>query len=136
MNARIPLLILVTWALCATGCSPSTATVEGTASYKGQAVERGSIDLVPTEGTEGTAARAVIEGGAFKIAGPMAPGKYLVQVRWPKATGKKIKVEADAPGAVNGEVDEMKQVIPPEFNEKSTLKRDITAGRNTLKLEL
>lgn len=135
MIPRIQSAALVILAFCA-GCGSSAATVEGTASYKGQPVEHGSIDLIPTDGSEGVAARAIIERGAFSVAGPVTPGKYLVQIRWPKATGKKIKTAIDGPGVVNGEVDEMKQVIPPEFNEKSTLKRELSAGRNTLKLEL
>lgn len=127
-------LVLLSGCCCFGGCGG--VTVDGYVAYKGEPIERGSIDLVPTNQTAGTAARAAVERGVFALPGELKPGEYVVQFRWPKKTGKKIKVDADAPGAVNGEVDETIDVIPTGYNEKSTLRRELAPGRNYLKFDL
>ena len=52
-------------------------------------------------------------------------GVYRVEIRWPKATGKKI-VESDS----GAEIDEMKEAIPLKFNEKTELTIEIKKGLN------
>lgn len=61
-----------------TGCGASTATVSGTVSYDGTAIEKGMVTFTP-EGTAGSVVGAEILAGKYTAKG-VAPGKNIVQV--------------------------------------------------------
>jgi hypothetical protein len=56
----------------------------------------------------------------------MPSGKYKVQILWMKSTGKKVPS-----GDGDLKNDETKQILPPEFNSRTTLTADIGSGQNT-----
>lgn len=128
---------IIGWLLLTlTGCTEPLVMVEGRVTLQGENVARGTIDLIPADNTAGTNGRAVIEQGAFKLTSEMQPGRYLIRISAPQATGKKIKVEEGAPGAVGGELDELRETIPPEYNQSSTLQRELKSGKNVLDFRL
>lgn len=126
--AWLPLLVLA-------GCGPARSSVEGTVTLAGQAVERGTVHLIPAADT-GEAVQATIDNGRFRVS-EMTPGTYMIRLSSPQKTGKKIKLADDAPGGSAGaEVDELLEAIPAEYNQNSTLQREIKPGRNVLEFSL
>lgn len=109
------------------GCGGGAASVEGTVSFNGEPVDDGGINFVPADG-KGTKAGAEIKGGKYTVPserGP-APGKYKVEVYWNKKTGKTVTDAADT----GAKTSETKQVIPEQFNAKTTLTADLKGGDN------
>jgi hypothetical protein len=122
------------------GCSGSNGRypVEGTVTLDGQPVEGGVIVLFPVDDNPADPARrgkayGTIQNGKFLLQGDRgaAPGKYRVEITWFKKTGRQIPSN-DPPN----KIDETKQVIPKQFNEKSTTFVEIKPERNTLHYEL
>src|SRR5262245_38511749 len=100
--------------LLATGCGPRSGNrvaVSGTVTFDGQPVDGGAIVFLPQGDGASDRARSGsgIEAGKYAIPaekGP-APGKYRVEIRWPRPTGKQIPSD-DPPNLM----DETRQVIP------------------------
>lgn len=118
--------VIVLLCLCA-GCDsrPKTVGLQGEASFDGHAIERGTIDFVPVDGTAGGSAGAPIAKGRYEIsakAGLFPDGTYLVRIIGLRKTGK----TAMAPnrlmpkGSLLVELDE--NFIPPIYNIDTTLK--------------
>ena len=107
---------------CLTGCNrhPDRASVEGTVSFQGQLVERGTVELHPLDGTTGPMVGSVIENGRFRIPaekGPLVGGTYRVRILGMKKTGQK-QVNRDRSNAAS---DIYVNVIPVEYNSQSKL---------------
>jgi hypothetical protein len=109
---------------CLTGCGhDGLASLSGTVSYDGLPVEKGTITFLPADGKGPTAAT------------PIAGGKYSVKV----ACGRKVvkiegfKVLGQHPFSPNNPrmVIDQQQIIPPCYNTKSELTRDITRADGT-----
>ena len=102
------------------------AAIKGKVTFGGEPVENGAISLIP-ESDKSRRAGGLILKGEYSITEPNGPnlGAYRVEVRWPKATGKKI-VESDS----GAEIDEMKEAVPSKFNEKTELTIEIKNGLN------
>jgi hypothetical protein len=114
-----------------TGCAGSRrASVEGKVTLDGQPVEDGAIRLLPAGDTKAPAVGAVITDGEYAIDaenGPF-PGRYRVEIRSSRPSGKKVPVPPPAPAGAM--MDEMKEAIPAAYNTSSTLFIDIVAGSN------
>jgi hypothetical protein len=113
------------------GCAGSKrGSLEGRVTFDGQPVDDGSIRLVPAGDTKAPVVGAVITDGEYVIEaekGPV-PGRYRVEIRSPRPTGKRVPVAPPAPpGAM---MDEMKEAIPADYNTNSTLVIEIVAGKN------
>jgi hypothetical protein len=122
--------------LCAcAGCSAGRVRVEGTVTLDGEPVDGGSISFFQGSGPGSDKGNAPILGGKYVIAGDrarnLAPGSYSVQIYWIQRLAKAglNAASADTSPAV-------KQLIPPQYNTKSTLTRDLTPGLNTLDFDL
>ena len=116
------------------GCSGQPA-LQGTVTLDGAPVDGGAVSFVPTGGAGGTGAvGAQIVGGKYTIREDqgLAPGSYRVEIVWKKKTGRQVP----APGDPGNTVDETAQVIPPQYNTKSTLTADIKPGTSTLDFDL
>ena len=109
------------------GCSSNETTIEGDVTYDGQPVERGSITFEPTSG-EGPSAGGAIQNGRYAIdAAGVTPGEMIVRISAIRSTGKKIAAgPPEPPGTM---VDEVRPYIPAAYNEHSTLKAQVTAGK-------
>src|SRR5262245_44741406 len=71
--------------------------VEGTVTYDGQPVKAGAIAFVPAD-NQGLSSGGTILDGKYHIPASVGPktGKYRVEIRWAKPTGKKFKSETGA----------------------------------------
>lgn len=127
---RVLLLALGCLVVGLAGCG-SGASISGTVTLDNQPVEMGAISFLPMDGKEGARGGASIENGKYTVPAEKAlpPGKYKVEIRWPKKTGKKIPNE-DMP------MDETKEAIPPQYNSKSTLTVELTSGQNEKNFDL
>lgn len=105
--------------------------LEGTVTLDGQPVDGGGITFVGT-GTGGEKASGRIDGGKYSFESKLAPGTYKVEINWLKSTGKQIPNKSD-PGT---SVDDVKQVIPMEYNSQTKLTAEIKSGSNTNNFEL
>ncbi|UUO08299.1 hypothetical protein M4951_08275 [Blastopirellula sp. J2-11] len=132
---RIVLLLVLTG--CGRGYNgPERASISGRISLDGQAIETGTIEFLPTAETAGPTAGAKISGGLYEIAEKQGPvlGRYQVRIHAHGKTGRKI-----SPGSLEAAgtmIDEIGEIIPSKFNEKTTLERDVVAGKNQIDFEL
>ena len=119
---------------CGSGAS-ARSPVHGSVSYDGEPVDFGGIAFLPEDEAEGEHRPRVtgdFHDGHYDLdarRGPL-PGKYRVQIYWHKKTGKKV------PGEGGRQKDEIKEGIPPKYNEKSELIRDVQPGANTIDFDL
>ena len=129
--ARAGLLTMAMAWGCAAG---DRAELQGTVTVAGTAVEEGSIALVPVAGTSGRSAGAFIAAGRYRLGDRegVRPGRFLVQIAAVRKTGKMVE-NAAVPGT---QMEEVADIIPPEYGHKSTLEVDIKPGVNTLDITI
>jgi hypothetical protein len=110
---------------CLVGCGRSggLTAVSGTVTYDGKALEKGLISFVPADGNGPTAAAPITDG---KYAVKVAPGKKLVKVEAYQVTGQHPFSRYNPRIVVD-----QKQILPPRYNTKSELTRDITPTDHT-----
>lgn len=130
-SGRSVLLVAV---LCAcTGCGPGYPRIEGNVTFDGAPVDGGSISFFQGGGPGSDKGNAPILGGKYLIEGERAknltPGSYTVQIHWIQRLAKSNPGNVDTSAAV-------KQLIPAQYNTKSTLTREITSGTNKLDFDL
>jgi hypothetical protein len=116
--------LLVVIAVGAGCASESASSVHGKVTLDGQPVAAGNIVFLPATGS-GRKAAAAIEQGSYALApaDKLIPGRYRVEISWPKPTGRKIP-SAD-PGT---QADEMREAIPAKYNTDSKLTVEIGKG--------
>ena len=120
---------------CGKGDGLNRASVEGKVTLDGTPVEKGSISFVPTAGTKGPSVGGTIENGRYSLPSANGPvvGKYRVEIHAPRKTGKQIQ----APMAPKGTMtDEVADAAPAQYNSKSTLEKEIKAGKNEIDFDL
>jgi hypothetical protein len=107
--------------------------VSGSVLVDGQPLKTGSINFVP-EGGLGPTAGSPITDGKYQIgrSAGLWIGKNKVVIRANRKTGRKITNAMD-PGAT---IDEQAEMLPPEYNTKSTLIKEVVAGANTFDFDL
>ncbi len=108
------------------GCSDPLARQEitGEVTLKGQPVEDGVIQFAPLDG-QPTGDGAQIVKGKYRIpkAKGLSPGKYRVAIYAGNGTTGEGDASPDSPNAGRAVARER---VPPEFNEKSTLIKEVT----------
>lgn len=131
------ILFLLALAGCGRGYNgPERASVLGRVTMDGKAVESGIIEFVPAADTPGPTAGAKINNGVYEVAEKNGPvlGKYLVRIHSHGKTGRKISAGSLEPaGALIEEVGEM---VPAQYNEKTTLEREVVSGENQFDFDL
>ncbi|MBA2116424.1 hypothetical protein [Bremerella alba] len=121
-------LALLFFAALAAGCNEDgKISVDGTASWNGQPIEKGYIELQPIG--EGHFASAEIVDGRFTL--QTTPGKRLVKVIAKKKVG-----ETPPSDRIPEAQPIMFQFVPPKFNSESTLEMEISASQPSLAVEL
>jgi hypothetical protein len=129
--------------LFAFGCGDSVPSVHGKVLWNGQPVEDGVVIFISQAGGTKVGQDAVLtvtngeyssDARTYPLAGP-----NRVEIRAQKKTGEmKTIPKPDAPigskETVTYEV--TRQYLPEQFNDKSTLQRDIEGGSNELDFEL
>jgi hypothetical protein len=126
-----PAAILLAVLCACAGCGPGRPRIEGTVTLDGAPVDGGSISFFQGSGPGSDKGNAAILGGKYVIEGDRArnltPGSYTVQIFWlQRASGEG---QGDAGPAV-------KQLIPPQYNTKSTLTREVKSGTNKFDFDL
>lgn len=122
-------------AAAAFGCGSSgdqRVEVKGSIKVDGQPMEIGVVTLLPMDGQKRKSGGVIRAGEVFIPAaeGPNA-GKYRVEIRWLKRTGKKSK------SADTGEMqDEFAEGLPDEFHKDSKLTWNFASGSNALDFDL
>lgn len=118
--------------MLAAGCSksdPNRGTVAGRVTLDGQPLERGVIQFVPIDGTQGIATGGSIEKGLYRLADAAAPavGHNRVEIRAMRPTGNKVPKPFASPGEM---IDELVAAVPPQYNSNSKLTVEVTPGEN------
>jgi hypothetical protein len=102
--------------------------LSGTITYDGVAVDAGTISFLPMSGDHQRVTGGVITDGAYAIpeAKGANEGKYRVEIRWAKRTGKQYHDRE-----LNMMVDERKEGLPPRFHKQSELTVEVSATQTT-----
>ncbi len=112
-----------------TGCGDGRVRVRGTVLYDGKPVEEGTIAFEPADG-QGPSTGGPIADGKYDLTGNArsTTGEKIVRIVASCKTGRKIPIPPPAhPGTA---IDERIQCIPSQYNDKSTLRVPVTAGRD------
>jgi hypothetical protein len=130
-------LVLSAICLCAAlGCSgDNRSEVSGTVRVNGQPLAEGAINFIPIEGNKGAGTGATVTDGKYHIprsAGVVA-GKNRVELRAFKNSGRKVQDATAKPGTLT---DERVMLFPPEYNDRSTLVRDVKSGSDTIDFDI
>jgi hypothetical protein len=133
-----PLSLCVLAALCAgvLGCSgDNRSEVSGTVKLNGRPVAEGSINFIPIEGNTGAGAGAVIADGKYHIPRDkgVTAGKNRVELRAFRESGRKVQDPTGPPGTL---AFERVPAFPPQFNDQSTLVRDVGRGSDTIDFDI
>ena len=128
------LLLMATLFAPLGGCSDDDggrSKVTGEISFDGQPLEGGWIHFRPVG--RGPSAAGQIRQGHFEIPSQkgLTAGTYQVAIEYQKPTGRMKRVYTGE------QIEETKQIIPPQFNERTTLSAEIQArGTNHLSFDL
>ena len=120
--------------LLLTGCGQDSnrKSLEGDVTLDGQPLMKGSITLVPMQGTGGPTAGGTIDNGKFSITSKGTfVGKFRVEITANRKTGQKKQ------GPFGNMVDDYEQYIPDRYNQQSELEAEVTeAGSNHFEFPL
>ena len=133
------LLVRLVFLGCLTGCGsdgPALHGVSGIVSLDAVALEQGSITFLPAEGTSGPSAGSEIVKGVYSVPKEkgLVEGKYRVEVRAQKKTGKKVAVGSPTPPGTM--MDEVAEAVASRFNTNSTLEAEIPSTEESLDFDV
>ena len=116
----------------AAGCGRNTGKVSigGDVSYDGEPVASGTIVFMPVEGTQGPSTGGGIEAGRYQVPaqkGPLAGGRYKVEITAMRKTGKTLPNLFDPKGQP---LEAVEQFVPESYNARSKLMVTVTPGAN------
>jgi hypothetical protein len=119
--------LLIACLCIATGCGTSTRVIEGSVTLDGKPLPSGAISFEPTDSL-GRPFGGDILDGCYRIEIPpeQAHGTSVVRIMSPQPTGR--KVPAGPPAARGATIDEIAEAIPAQYNNKSTLKVDLSTS--------
>lgn len=115
------------------GDSGGRLAAEGTVTFNGEPVSKGSIAFRPMGSTESPSSGSEIVNGHFSIPGDkgLMPGEFRVEIQAVRKTGKTV----DDP--LFGPTDVEEQYLPTRYNKQSELTAEIVPGQsNELNFEL
>ncbi len=120
-----------------TGCGVPAAALSGDVKFDGNAIKEGTIRLVPIEGTKGTGGSAKIAEGKYDIPreGGLTAGKYEVMIM---ATEQRGFMRAEGASGEGGteQVPRIVQYIPESYNTATTLRVELSGGKNEKSFDL
>lgn len=121
------------------GCGDSNrASVSGSITLDGKPLAIGVISFVPTGETKGPTAGSTIVDGRYQIIADkgVVVGANRISISSKQKTGFKINRFGPPGSSTAGMVDELADVVPSQYNVKTTLVRDIKSGTNEFNFEL
>lgn len=121
----LDLLVGLATLVSAAGCGNRSSSVEvvGKVTLDGQPLANGTISFVPADGATASAG-GQIKDGTYSVA--MPPGKKRVLISASKVVGKRQVYQGDPKSPV---IDEVRELIPPQYNASSTLTADVDEER-------
>lgn len=122
--------------LALAGCSDNgRSEVSGSVKLNGKLIAEGAITFIPVEGNTGPGAGGEIRDGKYHIARDkgVTVGKNRVELRAFRETGRKVQDPTGKPGVL---AFERVMAFPPEYNDKSTLVRDVKPGSDTIDFDI
>lgn len=111
------------------GCSSDSAAqrraISGHVTFKGKPLEHGNIQFLFTDAGQGAGAGAAIQNGAYRIPAShgLTPGTYRVLI----SSGEIVKNDKDVDPAGRPLMRLGREVIPPQYNSRSTVKVEVRA---------
>jgi len=126
-HLRIHFALLATLALLC-GCNGGKVEVRGMVKVDGQPLTEGSISLEPADG-QGPTTGGMIQAGKYELVGEAAavPGEKIVRIVGLRKTGKMVPAGPPAPKGTL--IAELVQCVPPNYNDKSSLRVDVVPGK-------
>jgi hypothetical protein len=112
------------------GCAPSgkRRPLSGSVTFRGRALEDGTITFLTTSGPPGPAGGARVQAGQYAIpaAQGLEPGTYRVAISSPGPPARRTpeEIAADASARATDR-------IPEKYNTETTLEIEVTAGGPT-----
>jgi hypothetical protein len=104
--------------------------VSGHVTLDGQPLQRGSIEFIPAEGTTGPKAAAEIVDGAYELSKREGPVVGTVRIEINAIQQPSFALDDPLAHAEHAtEVSEL-NLIPPQYNQQSTLTRTTVDGPN------
>lgn len=115
-------------ALMASGCGGGKVPVNGSVLYDGKLIEEGMITFEPADG-KGSTTGGLIADGQYELVGKAGalPGEKIVRIVARRKTGRMIPAGSPAPPGTM--VPEFIQCIPSRYNDRSTLRVQISPGK-------
>lgn len=106
--------------------------LSGKVTVNGQPMQHGLISFLP-QGEGGRVSGGPITGGTYSVSEEMGAnaGKYRVEIRWNKPTGKKVK---DWEGEEI--MDETKEGLPAKYHTNSELTAEVSSKQTTFDFDL
>ena len=137
MSARCRLVVLVSLCFVA-GCGRGYSgdrryPLSGTVRVDGQPIDAGVISFIPADNDRQRVSGGPITDGVYSVeeASGANAGKYRVEVRWYKKTGRLV------PDPLTGDmVGERKEGLPKRYHKESELAVEISPGRTTFDFDL
>ncbi|MBN1911319.1 MAG: hypothetical protein JW818_16370 [Pirellulales bacterium] len=129
------IVVAVVVAAICPGCSEGRYPVQGAVTFDGKPIDEGTITFEPADG-QGPTTGARIVAGKYELTGDSAawPGKKTVRIIAVRKTGRKVRDEFSASGAM---IDEVQRYIPDIYNTNSTLSCEVTPdGLNQIDFHL
>ena len=118
-------------AVAVIGCGgQEQATVTGSVKWNGEPLKSGTIRFEPVDGRTASAA-GLIADGTYQV--EMPPGEKRIQISAMKVVGRRQVYEGhpNSPG-----VDDVQEMITPQYNSTSTLTFSATPGSQTKDFDL
>lgn len=139
MKNVLRLLVFVSLAVPLAGCrkkgydGPTRYPLTGKISYDGEPVDVGAISFLPTDAKEQRVSGGQILDGTYSVPEEKGAnsGKYRVEIRWSKKTGKKYYDSFSMQME-----DERKEGLPPRFHEKSELTVEVSDSNTNFDFDL
>ncbi|WP_428305093.1 hypothetical protein [Lacipirellula sp.] len=117
---------------CVMGCGsqdPNRGEVTGIITVNGQPVAAGAVAFSPVDGQSPTSGGKILDG---KYTVQASTGTSRVAIRVPQVVGeKKLYSTADSPVRPV-----MKETLPPEYNDRTTLTLEVKPGDNEHNFDL
>lgn len=104
------------------GDGASGVEVSGTVTLDNTPLETGVISFLPADGKGATAGATITNG---KYSTKIDPGSKKVSIISQKVIGQTPRDPADPTGE---QITQTQQIIPPRYNDQSTLTLDVPAG--------
>jgi len=131
-GVAIAILVVVSLTGCGGSDGPERVVVEGRVTYSGTPVSSGRIRFMPMPGYDVPMSGAYIVNGTYRIdAGGGVPiGRHRIEItsrqidpKYAHLAGSNSETENELPKI---------QIIPPQFNEQSTLELEVPSGSDPI----